>query len=61
MLLHRHALREISWLVDVASSLDGDVAGEELEGDDFEDGEQELVGLGSEAACPQTGRTYPSG
>jgi len=26
-------------LVDIAAAFDGDVAGEELEGDDFEDGE----------------------
>lgn len=38
-LLHRDALGEISWLVDVAASSYGDVVGEELEGDYFEDGE----------------------
>ena len=46
ILLHRHALRKISWLVDVAAAADGDVVGEELEGDDFEDGEEELGGGG---------------
>ena len=33
-------------MVDVAAAADGDVVGEELEGDDFEDGEEELGGLG---------------
>jgi hypothetical protein len=33
-------------LVDVAAAFDGDVVGEELEGDDFEDGEEELGGGG---------------
>ncbi len=33
-------------MVDVAASADGDVVGEELEGDDFEDGEEELGGGG---------------
>jgi hypothetical protein len=33
-------------LVYVAASADGYVVGEELEGDYFEDREQELVGLG---------------
>src|ERR1700761_5928497 len=45
-LLDGHALRKISWLVDVAAAADGDVVGEELEGDDFEDGEEELGGGG---------------
>ncbi len=40
-LFDRHALRQISRLVDVAASSDGDVVGEELEGDDFEDGEED--------------------
>ena len=40
--LHSHTLRKISGLVDVAAAFDGDVVGEELEGDDFEDGEEEL-------------------
>jgi len=31
-------------LVDVAAAADGYVVGEELEGDDFEDGEEELGG-----------------
>ena len=33
-------------MVDVAAAADGDVVGEELEGDDFEDGEEELGGGG---------------
>jgi hypothetical protein len=33
-------------LVYVATSADGYVVGEELEGDYFQDGQQELVGLG---------------
>jgi hypothetical protein len=33
-------------LVYVAAAADGYVVGEELEGDYFEDGEEELVGLG---------------
>ena len=33
-------------MVYVAASADGDVVGEELEGDYFEDGEEELGGLG---------------
>ena len=39
ILLDCYALRKISRLVDVAASPDGNVVGEELEGDDFEDGE----------------------
>jgi hypothetical protein len=46
------ALREISWLVDVAASADGDVVSEELEGDDFEDGEADFVGGGYEDDLP---------
>ena len=46
VLLHGHALGQVSWLVDVAAAADGDVVGEELEGDYFEDREEELVGLG---------------
>ena len=34
-------LGQIPWLVDVAAAADGDVVGEELEGDDFEDGEED--------------------
>ena len=45
-LLHGHALGQVSWLVDVAAAADGDVVGEELEGDYFQDREEELVGLG---------------
>ncbi len=41
LLLDRHTLRKISRLVDVAAAADGDVVGEELEGDDFEDGEED--------------------
>ena len=33
-------------MVDVAASADGDVVGEELEGDGFEEGEEELGGGG---------------
>ena len=44
--LHGDALCKISWLVDVAAAFDGDVVGEELEGDDFEDGEEEFGGGG---------------
>ena len=33
-------------MVYVAAAADGDVVGEELEGDDFEYREEELVGLG---------------
>ena len=40
-LLHRYALGQIPRLVDVAASADGYVVGEELEGDYFEDGEQD--------------------
>ncbi len=50
-LLHRHALREVSWLIYVAASADGDVVGEELEGDYFEDGEEEFVGGGMWMTC----------
>jgi hypothetical protein len=39
-------LGEVSGLVYVAAAADGDVVGEELQGDDFEDGEEELGGLG---------------
>ena len=46
LLLHRYALGEVSWLVYVAASSYGYVVGEELEGDYFEDGEQEFVGDG---------------
>ena len=46
LLFHRHALGEVSGLVYVAAAADGYVVGEELEGDYFEDGEEELVGLG---------------
>src|SRR5580658_1456140 len=45
-LFDSYALRQISWLVDVAAAADGDVVGEELEGDDFQDGEEELGGGG---------------
>ena len=44
-LFHRNALSEVSWLVYVAASSYGYVVGEELEGDYFEDGEEEFVGL----------------
>ena len=45
-LLHRDAFRQISGLVHVAASSYGDVVGEELEGDDFEEGEEEFGGGG---------------
>jgi hypothetical protein len=45
-LFHRHTLRQIPRLVYVAASADGYVVGEELEGDYFQDGEEEFVGLG---------------
>lgn len=45
-LLDGDALGEVARLVDVAASADGDVVGEELEGDDFEDGEEEFGGGG---------------
>ena len=45
-LLHRYALGQIPRLVDVAASADGYVVGEELEGDYFEDGEEEFGGGG---------------
>ena len=45
-LLHRHTLCKIPRLIDVAASADGYVVGEELEGDYFQDGEEEFVGLG---------------
>ena len=44
-LLDGDALGKIPRLVDVAASADGYVVGEELEGDDFEDGQEQLVGL----------------
>jgi hypothetical protein len=37
---------EVSGLVYVAAAADGYVVGEELEGDDFEDGQEEFGGLG---------------
>ncbi len=46
LLLNRHALCQIPRLVYVAASADGYVVGEELEGDYFQDGEEEFVGLG---------------
>ena len=39
-LLDCNALGEVAGLVYVAAAADGDVVGEELEGDDFEDGEK---------------------
>jgi hypothetical protein len=45
-LLHRNTLPQVPWLVYVAASADGYVVGEELQGDYFEDGEEEFVGLG---------------
>ncbi len=39
-------LARLRGLVDVAAAADGDVVGEELERDDFEDGEEEFGGLG---------------
>ncbi len=46
MLFHRDALGQVPRLIDVAASADGYVVGEELEGDYFQDGEEEFVGLG---------------
>ena len=43
-LLNCNALRQVSGLVYVAAAADGDVVGEELEGDYFEDGEEQLGG-----------------
>ena len=45
-LLNGYALSQISGLVDVAAAADGDVVGEEMQGDDFEDGEEQFGGLG---------------
>ena len=45
-LLDRDAFREVSGLVYVAAATDSDVVGEELEGDNFEDGKKKLRGLG---------------
>jgi hypothetical protein len=45
-LLHRNTLSQVSWLVYVAASADGYVVGEELEGDYFQDGEEEFGGGG---------------
>jgi hypothetical protein len=38
--LHRDALSRVSGLVYVVASADGDVVGEELEGDYFEEGKE---------------------
>jgi hypothetical protein len=51
MLLDSDGLSEVSGLVYVAASADGYVVGEELEGDYFQDGEQELVGWGTWITC----------
>ena len=48
MLLDSDGLSEVSGLVYVAASSYGYVVGEELEGDYFQDGEQELVGWGGD-------------
>src|ERR1039458_2866404 len=45
-LLYGDGLGEVAGLVYVAAAADGDVVGEELEGDDFEDGEEQLGGGG---------------
>ena len=45
-LLNCNALRQVSGLVYVAAAADGDVVGEELEGDYFQDRQQEFGGLG---------------
>jgi hypothetical protein len=45
-LLYGNALGEVTGLVYVAASADGYVVGEELEGDYFEDGEEEFGGGG---------------
>ena len=57
MLLDSDGLSEVSGLVYVAASADGYVVGEELEGDYFQDGEQELVGWGGTwITCSTSGR-----
>ena len=38
-------------MVDVAAAADGDEVGEELERDDFEDGEEELEAAGISRTC----------
>ncbi len=45
-LFHGNGFGEVAGLVDVAAAADGDVVGEELQGDDFEDGEEQFGGLG---------------
>jgi len=45
VLLHGDAFSEVAGLVDVAAAADGDVVGEELQGDDFEQGKEQLGGL----------------
>ena len=45
-LLHRDGFGEVAGLVYVAASADGDVVGEELQRDYFEDGKEEFGGLG---------------
>ena len=44
--LHGDGFSEVAGLVYVAAAADGDVVGEELEGDYFEDGEEQLGGGG---------------
>src|SRR5205814_8963947 len=46
-LLHGHALGEITRLVDVAAELDGEMIGEELEGDDGQDRADEIGDFGN--------------
>jgi len=45
-LLYGDGFGEVAGLVDVAAAADGDVVGEELQGNDLEDGEEQLRGGG---------------
>ena len=44
--LYRDGFGEVAGLVDVAAAADGDVVGEKLQGDDLQDGEEQLRGGG---------------
>lgn len=55
MLFHGHAFRQIPRLVYVAAAANSDVTGEELEGDDFEDGQQEFGAWGMYIVCSTKG------
>ena len=41
-LLYRNALRQITWLIDIATTPDGAVVCQQLKRNDFEDGKQEF-------------------